>query len=72
MRIPVTRNFDKQDPIGYLILLDDVEFLQGAMLALGYTIENNSTDIAPARIQVHEVSLVYEPVKKGDEDSGGI
>lgn len=66
MKIPVTREFNKLDPIGFLTLRDDIEILPGAEFALGYIILARASDGTPTKIQVQEVSLIIPPVKRGE------
>ena len=57
MRIPVTRNFDNRDPIGYLTLHDDVEIPPNSVFSLAYTVQE-WTNRKPTKIQVQSVSLI--------------
>lgn len=59
MRILVTRNFDKLDPIGYLTLRDDVEIPPHSVFALGYLMQGEDK-----AVKVQEVSLVPVPYTK--------
>lgn len=66
MKIPVTREFNKLDPIGFLTLRDDIEIPPDAEFALGYVILERASDGTPTKIQVQEVSLIVPPIKRGD------
>jgi hypothetical protein len=67
VKIPVTRNFDVTDPIGVLILQDDVDISIDSVFALGYSILE-AVNGKPTKIRVHEVSLIpdslYQPYEE--------
>jgi len=65
MRIPVTRNFDNLDPIGYLTLQDGVEIPPNSVFSLAYTVLKG-TARNPTKIQVQSVSLIAESAQKED------
>lgn len=66
-RIPVTRNFDPTQPIGYLTLRDDVEIPVSGELCFAYRITEQHEDGTPASIVVESASILpeeYTPSRK--------
>lgn len=61
MKILVTRNFDKTDPIGYLTLQEGIDIPPDSEFALGYRILERASNGTVTKIQVQEVSLVSKP-----------
>lgn len=56
-RIPVTRGFDGRDPIGYLVLREDVEIMPTEELTWSYFVLAG-TRANPTKIQVQELHLI--------------
>lgn len=67
-RIPVTRDFDATKPIGYLMLGDDVEITPDSVLAFAYTLLAGTLE-NPTKIDVHEITLTYNPTPVYPADS---
>ena len=75
MRIPVTRNFDTTDPIGYLTLHEDIEIAPDMLFALRYDIIEQASDGRPVKIRVLSVSLIldrfYKPMQSDAQVKNG-
>jgi len=62
LKIPVTRNFDKDKIIGYLVLSDYVDIPFDAKFSIGYIPLEGPVE-HPTKIHVFEVSLIDTPPK---------
>lgn len=59
-RIPVLKDFDKTQPVGYLILIDEAVLLPDHELEMAYSILAGTPE-HPTKTHVHELGLIYNP-----------
>lgn len=59
-KILVTNNFDLMQPIGYLMLDDEVDVPIDSVFALQYLIQRRKEDDTPSKIEVTSVGLISD------------